>query len=235
MEAAKCLGELGPSDLTTLVLKPENNFLISEQADFAVNILLKSSLNVLVHLLINDNFLIKKASSKALLAILSTRKGKDILRSHVKNQKSFECLLPFETDSNEDLKLKIKKDFFMNRMSDENLWKPNDHEKWIVNLVENLLQSFFDSKGVISAFRELIRVNWKFAEHLFPLIVDVIIYSDNTDCIRIIKNNFRIFFENNFNYKNKFHSFVNKRSVQCMLNIVDYIRMQRNQEGIFQE
>ncbi|KAG7199579.1 hypothetical protein KM043_014186 [Ampulex compressa] len=83
MEAAKCLGELGPADLTTMVLYLGKSY-VKEISDL-FEILSYKIVIELIDLLIHNNIELRKASSNALHTVLSSAWGQKLTnRNYVK-------------------------------------------------------------------------------------------------------------------------------------------------------
>lgn len=82
VEAAKCLGELGPSDLSSIVLKPNNQVHTYEFApsfDKATENLCKAAFTKLNRLLLHPDAKVLKAVSSSLIFLLKTEIGKSLM------------------------------------------------------------------------------------------------------------------------------------------------------------
>jgi hypothetical protein len=80
-EASRCLGELGPADLTTMILKPEkcqelqgNEFKDSPILMFTAHIV-----RVAVDYLVDENISVVEAASAALYKILASWEGQQVI------------------------------------------------------------------------------------------------------------------------------------------------------------
>jgi hypothetical protein len=80
-EASRCLGELGPADLTTMILKleksqelQENVFRNNSSLMFTAHIV-----SVLVDYLVDENIIVVEAASAALYKILASWEGQQVI------------------------------------------------------------------------------------------------------------------------------------------------------------
>lgn len=231
MEAAKCLGELGPADLTTLVLQPENNFYTLQKEDNPLNKLLKLSITTLTDLIISDSVKEKKVAVAALYAILSTGEGNHILQDKSSGIENVAYLTPFRNQGQLPANLTIRVNQFVSNIDREELWIPSDHETWIINLVKSILGSCAESSNIVTAFNNLSEINSQFAQKIFPLLLDYILLAKNKTCNDVINRNINCFFSNFFEDVKSQNP--NQTSVQCMVDVVDYIRIERNCAGIY--
>ena len=199
MESGKCLGEIGSSDLTTLVLTPENNFLISMRSGNAINTLIKTSLTVLSDLVTSDNFHVKKAASDCLRGILKTRQSTEVLKNNT-NVLNFKYLEAFVTRGSVNLEFKIKRNVLVDKMKGFDWLTLNDHKKWIVDFVQALLKSLSDTEGITESFRKMIQVHWQFSEKILVSIFDLILNSCDKICTNVLIKSFQFFFEKNFTF-----------------------------------
>lgn len=227
-EAAKCLGEIGPLDLTTLVLKPENHYAKDKQYEQPIYRLLKSCVKDAVDLLIHENLDVKMAASDLMYIILSTNEGSRIVKEE---PKIVHYLLPFLSSAGENLCLKSDVRDLQRNMNLPNLWSPKNFNEWVVTLVVQLLKSFADNCGLAAALIKMAQINPPFAERILPIILDVILSLGNSIETEIVTTNVQTFFEECFECA-KSRSTLNLSSLHCMVNVVDYIRIQRNYEGI---
>lgn len=73
LEAARCLGELGPADLTTLVLQPERS--VIEDDIHLVQLIVGQIIVLLAQYLVHHDINVAKVASDALYAVLSSKEG----------------------------------------------------------------------------------------------------------------------------------------------------------------
>ncbi|KAK4874732.1 hypothetical protein RN001_014092 [Aquatica leii] len=218
LEASKCLGQLGSADLSTTVLQSEE-----DSHDKKLNcfeLVTKSIVKLLVEYIVDDKIKVMEAASNALYHVLNCKEGKSVVKDNwdalfitpfiparaIKSATNYSLTGDFQTviDCNQ-------------------LWCPEastTHQEWITRLVSTLLIIFSDKKKT------------EFAEQLLPLVVYLVI-----DCGHavLISKQIRQFFSMHW-----LHVLdqsiggavtVNKLSVQCMLNTVNFIRLRRNLEN----
>lgn len=73
LEATRCLGELGPADLTTMVLYSENNVSDSNHSPFQTTT--GKVIAMLSEYIVDPNINVVKAASAALYSALDCREG----------------------------------------------------------------------------------------------------------------------------------------------------------------
>jgi hypothetical protein len=81
LEASRCLGELGPADLTTMILKPEQsqNFQGNEFQNNPMLMFTSCVLRAAVDCLVDENISVVEAASAALYKILAFREGQQVI------------------------------------------------------------------------------------------------------------------------------------------------------------
>lgn len=76
LEAIKCLGELGPSNLNTLVLQPEKEVLDIKCSPF--ELLTGHILSLLTEYIVDADIAVVKAASEAFYLVLDSKEGRKI-------------------------------------------------------------------------------------------------------------------------------------------------------------
>ena len=238
-EAAKCLGILGPGDLMTMILHPEK-VEIKEDSD-RIEMLTYKILTLLSNYIIEKDIDLRKASSDALYAVISSPNGQKLmnlnyLRYFEKSLDSSEPRLcvdrirPFIVKSNfVNNKITIDKIKYQEIIDPDNLlWKgPSNcsYFEWITELSCKIAKCFgnFYLESLIPIFK----MNLLFCEVVLPRIINIMICLncfEFCDCINR-------FFRYNFGTGEEgLHKSVirNQDSVRCMLNIVNFLRIQAN-------
>ncbi|XP_043476471.1 serine-protein kinase ATM-like [Leptopilina heterotoma] len=243
-EAAKCLGYLGPGNLSTMILLPEQIQRIENSKRLEM---LTYEILLLLSDLINDrNIEIREASAMALYTVLSSYWGRILIKeNYLKNfegimnsdklQNLLKYIRPFITkasvsDSSEAVILEICGELR------ENSWietATDAYGNWIQNFtctIADCYQNFF-MQSIIPIFK----LSVQFCEKLLPLMVNVLI--DNTELIDETCAFINRFFHHNFPLGDEENSLTWKsnkgenpecsyKSVQCMLNIVNFIWIQ---------
>ncbi|KAF5282895.1 hypothetical protein FQR65_LT14172 [Abscondita terminalis] len=235
LEASKCLGELGSADLSTTVLETEKDC-----QDMKLNcfeLVTKFVLKLLAEYIVDDNIGVMEVASTALYQVMDCKEGKSVLATFLDDDENWntDFIEPFiptraiKSTTNYNLTTNIEC-----LISRKQLWCPETrttHREWIVHLVSTLLTSFSD-KSYLKNLIPVCKVKTEFAEQLLPLVIYLII-----DCghAEMISNQIDKFFSMHW-----LHVLdqsvtdivtVNKLSVQCMLNVVHFIRLRKNLEN----
>jgi hypothetical protein len=81
-EASRCLGELGPANVTTMILKPEKSQEFQENVSRNSSVFMFTShtVNILVDYLVDENITVVETASAALYKIFSSSDGLRVLR-----------------------------------------------------------------------------------------------------------------------------------------------------------
>ena len=148
-EAAKCLGEIGPADLATLILQPEKDIADPKWTPF--ELLLGCAISLLLKYLVDADVTVIKTASVALFQILSTKESRKVIRSNddfgfgAINSTYLTPFCAIELRSG-NFKVAINGDYFTKTLRDDALWIPDDdcHETWVTKLVCAFLESFED-------------------------------------------------------------------------------------------
>lgn len=168
MEALKCLGELGPSDLMTLIVKPEKNF--SFESSTPQEFFTGQVISLLYMYLIDDNIQLLSPSIDVLSNALNTTEGRKALgklKSAVEIEIQYffslesgtdygygllskEYLIPFFTEKKPKFfstSLKKNMELLISQINLNHLWCPNEpveYDEWLKNLLCNILQTVSD-------------------------------------------------------------------------------------------
>lgn len=140
VEAAKCLGELGPSDLSSIVLKPDHQLHTYEFAstfDKATEDLCKAAFTKLNRLLLHPDAKVLKAASSSLSFLLKSDVGKTLVEN-------FSYLHLFQVPSTQKRKIYSvtgkELDLETLFMEEEN----STHSDWLKRLTKVLFDLFDD-------------------------------------------------------------------------------------------
>ncbi|XP_034946679.1 serine-protein kinase ATM [Chelonus insularis] len=239
LEIAKCLGELGPANLTTMILHSEEHQ-AKEDGNFE-EIFIYKIIILLIKFLESNNIQLKMNSASALHQICSTSQGKNILTpKYLKDNDEASALMllnltqPFINKNetiNDILRLNKKHcNIYIN--SQYNLWKnisTNSYTEWILSVSCKILHCFDNS--YFSTLIPICKLNIEFAEWILPKLIYLIILTDDKIADRLCKSIDR-FFEQNFNSfndtinSNQFIDSSNHKSMKCVLNVINFIRIQ---------
>lgn len=238
LEAVKCLGDLGPIDLISLIYFEKNH--VRESSDL-IEILSYKIAITMIQFLFQNNIEIRKKSANVLYVVFSSSWGQKLLNikymEYLKtildeSQLPINYIQPFISNKNSKINSIEINYIKMNNIINQNntIWtvqSDGSYSSWIIALTCNVLECFigFYSENLIP----ICILSTDFCEIILPRIIFLIIHLDDqfitTLCLCINK-----FFEYHFNFTIETNNtkFINcdHCTVRCMLNIVNYIRMQ---------
>lgn len=144
----------------------------------------------------------------------------------------------------------VNGDNFKNVMENDNLWIPTHccHKTWITDLVSAFLETFQEvdffasfvavcrlkvcSSLVIRHQFKKVPFQTEFCEQILPLVLYTVLYSNVFAQTCLISGQIKIFFDHHWevtvNNRQTVSITTNKSSVQCMLNVVHFIRLQQS-------
>ncbi|XP_065219100.1 serine-protein kinase ATM [Planococcus citri] len=252
-EAACCLGEIGLVDLHTLVLKP--NCDEYDTSSIAENLITFELCRMLEKCLIEKNVDVFVAASEAAYAVFKSPEAfeiKEDIRST--NNNMFLLLYPFIGKEPEvsrlwnyfDIKL------FQKNVDEASLWSPDfntSFEFWIENLTCSILTSF-RNPCFLNVLSKICRIKATFAEELFKYLINLIMKSEPKYfklAKNILSDRINQFFKNHYDANSNdtpsdswsssraamdstMDIHLNKRAVQCILDVVHFIRLKQQQE-----
>lgn len=248
LRAAKCLGELGPADLSTMILQPQNDH--SKQNVDPMSLFTYRVLVLLSNLLIHPDVQLFSATSDVLYIVLTSYWGQKVLlketlnelKSKIQGSEDFlrvEYIRPFVANVNQrrDANAIDKTKFHHLMREKRELWTGSlngSHKDWITNITCNILDCFNGS--YLKHLIPVCRANVSFCEKILPWIVHLVIHMEKTLSNKIC-DNINLFFNYHYANSNDFknnshqnslytHTCFNHESVQCMLNVVDFLRSQ---------
>lgn len=250
LEAAKCLGQLGPADLTTMILHPEDVY--AKENTNEVETLTFRVVNQLADYLVDSNTNLRRASSSALYDIFSTSWGHDLTKESVLTDFLASCkidnpnirhyIYPFVDRDNVPMSRRIDVDpakwqVCIDRQND--LWMPTNHEsyaKWIVDTTCKLLDCFVNLYA--PSLKPVCRESIEFCELLLPRLVNLVQSVDsqfvNDVCVCINRFFSRVYetlgeTDGNMTMTESPVSrdgSLSFQCVRCMINVVNFMRIQ---------
>ncbi|XP_076172316.1 serine/threonine-protein kinase tefu isoform X2 [Ptiloglossa arizonensis] len=246
IEASKCLGELGPNDLTSMILYLEKSH-VKETSDL-IEILSYKIVTKLIKFLFQSNIELRKVSANALYVILSSFWGQKLLNTkfmeHLKSilgetqvRLPLNYIQPFIVGKNSKVRKvdinNVKMDSILN--PDNIIWtikSDGSYSNWIVTITCKIAECFagFYSENLVS----ICALNTDFCEIILPRIIFLIIDIDKkfTSAVCSCINKF---FDYHFNFTIATNISLcdmrkttncDRQIVRCMLNVVNYLRIQ---------
>ncbi|XP_034246355.1 serine-protein kinase ATM isoform X2 [Thrips palmi] len=245
IEASRCLGEIGPADLTTTVLRPVEGCLklVEGYRDPMLCVMVVAAHLASEYLLDHDVNVVKKAS--CVLESLMLCEGSDNFHSTterpITNCLRSKKISPFIPEQSTKLTSKPKmsdRDSLINMISSEEIWFPPEdtkHNDWITNLVSSLIACLSDDI-IFKNLAALCKVKSSFGEEMLPVLFYLgLRYSANI-CQRLSLRLSQFFQKHTTAYSNSqtpnlsattTNIFLDRASVQCMLNVVNYVRLKK--------
>ncbi|CAH2005984.1 unnamed protein product [Acanthoscelides obtectus] len=235
-EAARCLGELGPADLGTLILKPEKNF--SHPTLISLELLVAQVLLVLTEYIVDPDILVVKAASDALYEILISKESRKIIDASIDlgtgtiNKK---YILPYFRTQPSTTKLTIDLSLFKSKVGSDSLWCPSNdvpHNVWITKLLTTILETVSDG-CFLQKLVDVAKLKPKFCEKALPYLTNFILSLKERDLSDILSQKINYFFSCHWdrtvtNDSNIDSVITNKKSVKCMLDVVEVNRLPDN-------
>ncbi|XP_026809071.1 serine-protein kinase ATM isoform X1 [Rhopalosiphum maidis] len=244
MLAASCLGILGPTDLTTLILQPEPEVLKLESHISPEYSFMKHIIELVLNYLSDDNISVLEASNITLFKVLATQNGQSLYE-----ELGPKVLYPFKSSQIEELDVELSFDIEQfNLLIDENeIWCPIDssisYSSWITNITKHLLETL---QGFCKSLLPIAENKPLFCEKILPHLVYFLLeYIPPTR--PILNKHLNWFFLKHYKtkmemvstekIKTNFHQvnnsienniYCNKLAVQCLLRIINFTRLQQN-------
>ncbi|XP_012270271.1 serine-protein kinase ATM [Orussus abietinus] len=247
-EAAKCLGELGPADLTTMILQPEET-LVKDTND-PLEVLTYKVLLMLVDFLVDADVELRCASAEALFEVLGSHWGRKMTRrNYLKNLESemlnehtlcFDYIRPFITPGTSSTYSpavdELKFSEFMNPHNE--LWtvesNRSDSRAWVTEVTCGIIACF--SGTCLDNLIPVCRLSGSFCKMLLPRLVHLIVWVDDkfaAAVCRCINGFFGFHFDSameshqsTFLDTQRRSTSVSHESVRCMLDVVNFLRVQ---------
>ncbi|XP_066152379.1 serine-protein kinase ATM isoform X2 [Euwallacea fornicatus] len=233
-EAIKCLGELGPANLTTIVLEPEKKVLDIKCTP--LELFTGHVVSLLTQYIVDSDINVVKTASETLYEVLKYKEGKNVVVSDIDFgygpiNKHF--IIPYiSTFHKGTSQLRVDIQVLSDMAVTSRIWCPTSpvkNDEWITSLVLSLL-NVFEYGAYLRDLASLCKVKAKFCEHILPLLVYLMLSLNNVSVTKILSNQINSFFTQHWNLTVSSSTSnlvpVNKKSVKCMLDVVNFIRQQ---------
>ncbi|KAL3277396.1 hypothetical protein HHI36_012745 [Cryptolaemus montrouzieri] len=199
MEALKCLGELGPSDLMTLVVKPEKHLTYMNSTPF--EFFTGQVISLLNIYLIDDDIRLLQPSAAILYRALNSKEGRKVLQSN----EDYGCgsiasqyLFPFMViEKPKSVSFKIGIEQLIRKINLDELWHPNTsihYDNWLKDLVCNILETVADS--YVPQLIHVCHLKVELCEVLLPSLIYLLISLNNNKINKIIATQLNKFLMN---------------------------------------
>ncbi|KAI4461961.1 serine/threonine-protein kinase atm [Holotrichia oblita] len=224
-EAARCLGELGPLDLASLMLQLGQPHQYPESTPF--QLMTSHVVKLLSNYIIDVDIELVKAASDALYGVLESKEGKYYIDNlEDDSMLSRDYLYPFLSKRRASVTIiRIDKKEFQENVNRGELWFADgqNHNIWIKNLACELLKCFSD-KCYIHKLIPICKIKVDFCEELLPHIIHLVISDGVPEFVRCLTTQINNFFENVWRNSSQ-ACYDKKTSVQTMLNIIHFLRL----------
>ncbi|CAG9854398.1 unnamed protein product [Phyllotreta striolata] len=236
IEAARCLGELGPTNLHTVVLQPEKYTIHREYSP--LQILIGNVISMLSEYIVDCDINVIKAASKLLYSVLATKEASAVLGTDddfgcgpIVNdyiQPYVPCNKPSQSQN-----LSVNANLFLTNLQDDELWCPNScvsHENWIVKLFTNILNTFSES-SILPKLIDICKIKVEFSERLFPIVTVILLVKGHKKVAELISKKIDYFFSQHWKITKESDGrrciATNKKSVKFMLDLVQFVRLMK--------
>ncbi|XP_023014307.2 serine/threonine-protein kinase tefu [Leptinotarsa decemlineata] len=237
-EAVRCLGELGPANLQTLVLQPERAVFDLQCTPF--ELLTGNVISLLSEYVVDSDVNVVKTASETFYLVLDCKEGRKLAESNKdfgygpinKNYiKPYFPLTRSSPSSNSDIDVEI----CVSKLSDDTLWCPRTetlHKQWILNLVSAILESF-TNQSYLQKLTSMCKVKTKFSERILPLLINLLVSFNISRVNNMLSKMIDFFFSEHWDLTvsklvDKKSIALNKKSVKCMLAVVSFVRLQKS-------
>ncbi|XP_050985185.1 serine-protein kinase ATM [Labeo rohita] len=251
--AGRCLGELGPVDLSSIALHHGKDQLYARAADLSQKVPFQwiFILNCMDNALTHHSIAVRQAAGTCLKDILATQYGiefGEMCKS--KRDPLLAYLNPFRSSKRRDTVVSMEvTSESRHRLDSSDLWlvQPGGHKDWLKNLCIALLDSGGVRNEALLLSRPLCEVNTDFCQRMLPLFVHDILLGDVDGSWRqLLSTHIQSFFSqccrpstpssrpttpmlsdsgNTIDVGNQCQ--IDKPSLRSMLAVIDYLRQQR--------
>ncbi|CAH0387846.1 unnamed protein product [Bemisia tabaci] len=245
LEASKCLGELGATDLRTLILHPETSK-DGQTNHSAEHLFLVKSLQLLTNNLTNKNIHLIEVASKSLYLIFATC----IEESFISRQLSVEdkeFIYPFISAGSSQGK-KNSKDLlssfdveqfqlnFSPLESSLTIRDDIDFEEWLTQLLLSIFDALADKECFLYSLKAVCVAKPGIGEELLPYICYLLLSNSIKPFHAVFSRYLKHFFKAlstavNATIPGKF-IFLNHKAVQLLLNVVLFIRLKQKRPDL---
>ncbi|CAH0564561.1 unnamed protein product [Brassicogethes aeneus] len=235
-EAVKCLGELGPANLLTLILQPEQS--LENDKFWAFEMISGIAVLLLSKYIVDCDIRIARVASNALHDVLNSKEAMAMTNASFSFSKKGSIdkrfLVPYigSEKLTQNTTVALNYERCISSMNSDELWCPKNnitHELWVVELVRALLEAFRDDcflPKLIPICDEKIEI----CEDLLPHLIFQCLHDNKI--AKILSTKINHFFEKQWlcslNKSSSEDVIRDKRTVKCMLNVVDFVRLKKS-------
>uniref|UniRef100_T1ILY3 FAT domain-containing protein n=1 Tax=Strigamia maritima TaxID=126957 RepID=T1ILY3_STRMM len=238
IEAARCLGEIGPIDLYSLVLQVDDGAKIYKQELQCFQNDTIGQRNAILLKLLSENLFNKdvklvKTTSSVVKTFLETKSGRNFI-SQYENKKHddvlFSILNPFKTHktaANCIEEFDLTEDSILNTLNDDIVWCPSnalEYDKWISNLVCDLIDgATFDE--ILHSVIPIAKHQVTFCQVIFPFVMYSILKESDERVGVLLSSKINDFFQIQCQHITN-NGPTCKEAIKTMLSMINYLRLQ---------
>ncbi|CAH0748972.1 unnamed protein product [Diatraea saccharalis] len=244
IEACNCLSEIGTYGLKTLVTLPPSDTrrIVSMEPR---QTLASTVVTSLAEVVFDENPQVTSKVTKTLHRLLKYREGVEAIDL---NEVEKQILKPFVSEESNAVATFVINDAKFSNIADLQFMVPNfneTHGQWIVKKTEAIMEVLVSKSNYLNALRDVCRLKVDVCQKILPVVIGMLIYISSENHVRIISqqiNNFfkhfwEITFGDNIDEGSEENSGGNKTNildqnqkiiVQNMLDVVNFVRLQRN-------
>lgn len=194
VEACRCLGEIGPVDLSVLVLPPFKN----EGKITLIEDALLQIVKIIAGYMTSEDIRLVTASGKVLRSILEFEEGSKVLNEMLHGERLTKVLLPFRC-MHKNLKKSVEKvdaNMLETRLGLNEMNEGIDYRSWLMQLTTGIIECFKNNSTLALNFLPLCRLRVDFCEDIFPYVIYLCLQGGRTNPIvkRVMTSYFRNFF-----------------------------------------
>ncbi|XP_040573183.1 serine-protein kinase ATM [Lepeophtheirus salmonis] len=229
---SKCLGEIGPVNLNSVVIKPYKSIVASEtnnpEKDY-----LREIIVLLLDLILDEHHPTSKMAYYALQVLCKLDIIQDIVNSEKMSQLHKSLLIPFycTLENDEILKGEVLVNYNFKDASNWIIEENDDFDNWIKERVSNILIKYFDPRSfsIFTPLVDLCASNSAFCEHIFPFLVHVLLLNGDEGIKEEVSNKINTIFSEHYTSDSRSsisNKGLNPSSVMSCLNVVRHLRLQ---------
>ncbi|CAL8069908.1 unnamed protein product [Orchesella dallaii] len=242
LEASRCLGEIGPIDLSVLVLPTHKNQAKINSATEALMEIVK----IIFSYLTSDDIRLVTISGKVMLNLFEYEECNNLVKSEFHDARLFKILFPFQCTQNRQLKQSIERidaGSLEEKLGLNEMNEYIDFRSWLIGLTTGIIASFKSNTSMVTDLLPLCELRVDFCEDVLPYVVYLCLLGGkaNPPVKKIMTGYFRNFFSkfashynNAADYSRSFTPsssgtvgtciFMNKLALRSLLRVIQFLR-----------
>ncbi|ODN04229.1 Serine-protein kinase ATM [Orchesella cincta] len=240
LEASRCLGEIGPVDLSVLVLPTHTNQVkINTSNDALIGII-----KIIFSYITSDDIRLVTAAGEVLRNLFEYEECADLAKSKLYDAKLFKILLPFRCFQVQRLKQSMERidtNMLETKLGLNEMNEYIDFRSWITGLSAGIIACFKGKSSLVAHLLPLCELRVDFCEDVLPYIVYLCLLGGNPIVKRVVTGYFRNFFSKFTTHYNNAADvtrsftpsssgtvgtciFMNKLALRSLLRVIQFLR-----------